>query len=181
MSDRPTVPPGIDWRRADLRNMNFAGISLEGSDMRATDVSGSNFTGANLRNVDFRGATMIGTTFQDANLNGAKMQGVLALKADFRGADMRQADMRGAYLDKAMMTQEMVATPADLEDRPSQAGNQEGRIEELKPNADLRAELDAAAAGAKALIKEPAQDVGREELGQLETQDPPRQGPRHKP
>ena len=49
MNDKPAAPSRVDWRGADLRNGNYAGMSLEGADMRATDVSGSNFTGANLR------------------------------------------------------------------------------------------------------------------------------------
>jgi uncharacterized protein YjbI with pentapeptide repeats len=114
MSEKPLAPPRVDWIGADLRNMNFAGMSLEGSDMRATDVSGSNFTGSNLRYVDFRGARMVGTMFQDANLFGAKMQGVEAEGANFRGADMRLSNFGGAYTDGAIMP---TPSPADLLDR----------------------------------------------------------------
>ncbi len=114
MNDKPAAPSRVDWRGADLRNGNYAGMSLEGADMRATDVSGSNFTGANLRYVDFRGAKMVGTTFLNANLYGAKMQGVEAFGADFRGSDVRQANFGGAYMDGAVMPP---PSPADLVER----------------------------------------------------------------
>ena len=43
------------WTRADLRGVNFAGVSLEGADLRATDLRGANFTGSNLRYADLPG------------------------------------------------------------------------------------------------------------------------------
>jgi uncharacterized protein YjbI with pentapeptide repeats len=114
MGDKPTAPPRVDWRGADMRNVSFAGVSLEGADFRASDVSGSNFTAANLRYADFRGATMHGTIFQNANLYGAKLQGVEAYEADFRGADMRQSNLGGAYLEGARLP---LPSPADLAER----------------------------------------------------------------
>jgi uncharacterized protein YjbI with pentapeptide repeats len=114
MTDQPAAPPRVDWRAADLRNVSFAGVSLEGADFRAADISGSNFTNANLRYADFRGAAMHGTMFQNANLYGAKMQGVEAFEADFRGADLRQANFGGAYMEGARMPS---PSPADLAER----------------------------------------------------------------
>ena len=111
MGDQPKDSPRVDWRWADLRNTNFAGMPLEGIDFRASDVSGANFTAANLRYADFRGATMHGTIFQNANLYGAKMQGVEAFEADFRGADMRLVNLGGAYVDGARLPP---PSPAEL-------------------------------------------------------------------
>jgi uncharacterized protein YjbI with pentapeptide repeats len=93
MPDKPNAPPGVDWRGADMRNVNMSGINLEGADLRAADLSGANFTGSNLRYADFRGARLQGTNFQNASLYGAKMQGVEA----------HQANLGGAYLDGAML------------------------------------------------------------------------------
>ncbi len=121
MSDKPAGSPRVDWRAANLRNVSFAGVSLEGADLRAADLSGSNFTAANLRYADLRGATLVGTTFQNADLYGAKMQGVEAYQADFRGADLRQANFGGAYLDGAMLPP---PSPADLVERSGGAAPQ---------------------------------------------------------
>lgn len=89
---KPAPPARIDWRGADMRNVNMSGLSLEGVDMRASDCSGSNFSNTNLRYADFRGAILNGTNFQNANLYGAKMQGVEAHQADFRGANVQLAN-----------------------------------------------------------------------------------------
>lgn len=120
MSNQPS--PRVDWRAADLRNVSFACVSLEGADLRAADLSGSNFTSANLKNADLRGAKLVGTNFQNASLYGAKMQGVEAQSADFRGADLRQANLGGAYLDGAMMPPPQISQPASKATLPTPKG-----------------------------------------------------------
>ena len=104
MSDQSNPPPRVDWRAADMRNVDLSGMNLEGADLRAADLSGANFTGSFLRNADFRGANVSGANFQNANLYGARMQGVEAFQADFRGAEVRLANFGGAYLDGAAMS-----------------------------------------------------------------------------
>jgi hypothetical protein len=96
-------PERINWKGADLRGVNMAGVNMENADLRATDLKGANFTGTNLRYADFRGASVQGANFQNADLYGARMQGVEAAHADFRGADMRLVNLGGAYLDGAML------------------------------------------------------------------------------
>jgi hypothetical protein len=106
-------PPRVDWRGADLRESNMAGINLEHADLRAGDLRDVNFSGSNLRYADFRGSDVSGANFQNANLYGAKMQGVVADGTDFRKSDLRRANFGGAYLEKAMMP---TLTPSQIVD-----------------------------------------------------------------
>jgi hypothetical protein len=126
MSEKP-APPRVDWRGADLRNVNMAGVLLEAADLRASDLSGSNFTSANLRYADLRGAKLTGTNFQNANLYGAKMQGVEAHHADFRGANLQLANFGGAYLEGAILPppspdNRPPLSPGEIADQSKQSG-----------------------------------------------------------
>jgi hypothetical protein len=74
-------------------------------------------------------------------------------------------------------------SPADLVERSGTVHGQEQTTQGVSPvglevSDGLSAKAEAAAAGAKASIQESPADIGREQLGQLPTQDPPRQ--RHK-
>jgi hypothetical protein len=102
MAEPKGPPPRVDWRCADLRGANMAGMSLRNADLRAANLAGCNFTGSDLAYADFRGANVQGPVFQNASLYGAKMQGVAAQQADFRGADLRQCNLGGAYMEGAM-------------------------------------------------------------------------------
>lgn len=112
MSEKQPSHPRIDWRAADLRGVNMAGVCLDHADMRAADLRGVNFAGCDLRYADLRGAHLEGATFQNANLYGAKLQGAEAFRVDFRGADLRQANLAGAYLEGAMMPPLTAAKPS---------------------------------------------------------------------
>jgi uncharacterized protein YjbI with pentapeptide repeats len=104
MADQTNGPrPRVDWRCADLRGVNMAGMSLRNADLRASNLAGCNFTGSDLAYADLRGANIQGAIFQNASLYGCKMQGVAAQQADFRGADLRQCNFGGAYLEGAML------------------------------------------------------------------------------
>ena len=122
MSDS-SVKPGVDWRGADLRGVNMAGVTLQHADLRATSLAGVNFTGSDLSYADFRGANVQGAVFQNASLYGAKMQGITAQQADFRGADLRQANLGGAYLEGAMLP----ATDKERLPSPSEIARQRGQ------------------------------------------------------
>jgi uncharacterized protein YjbI with pentapeptide repeats len=115
MSEANPSPARVDWRCADLRGCNMAGMSLRHADMRASDLRGCNFTGSDLSHADFRGSRLDGAIFQNATLYGAKMQGVEAFQADFRNADLRQANLGGAYLEGAMMTHQTPRQPTPSE------------------------------------------------------------------
>jgi hypothetical protein len=65
-------------------------------------------------------------------------------------------------------------SPADLSGGDGTATQQQANKPEVSP-ADLVAKVESAAAAAKAHIQESPAEVGREELGQLPSQDPPRQ------
>jgi uncharacterized protein YjbI with pentapeptide repeats len=159
----PQAGQRVDWKAANLQGVNLAGMNLEGADLRAADLRGVNFSGSNLRYADFRGAMLHYASFHNASLYGAKMQGAEAFGADFRGADLRQANMGGAYLEGAVWT---AVSPADLRERTEP-------VRTALPSG-LVASGEAAAAALKELTEEPAAHVGREGLGQLPTQDPPR-------
>jgi hypothetical protein len=100
-----TLGRRVDWRAANLRGTQLAGLNLEHADMRGADLREVNFTGSNLRYADLRGANVSGANFQQSTLYGAKLQGVEAFQTDFRNCDMRQCNFGGAYLDGAMMLQ----------------------------------------------------------------------------
>lgn len=165
MSDQQPERRHIDWKGANLRGQSLTEMNLEGADFRAADCREVDFTGSNLRYADFRGAMLHNASFYKASLYGAKMQGAEAFGVDFRGADLRQTNLNGAYLEGVMWP---AITPADLQERS-------GPVE---LPADLVSKLQALLGGAKGDVAEPAANVEREELGQLATQDPPRQRPK---
>ena len=103
MSDKQPDRQRIDWRGANLRGSDMAGMNLDYADLRASDCREVNFSGSSLRYADFRGACVQGANFQKASLYGAKMQGVEADGADFRNSDMRHVNLGGAYMQGAVM------------------------------------------------------------------------------
>jgi uncharacterized protein YjbI with pentapeptide repeats len=143
-NEKKSRPAPVDWRGADLRRVNMAGISLEQADLRACDLRGVNFTGSSLRYADLRGARLQGASFQNASLYGAKMQGAEAQQTDFRGADLRQANLGGAYLEGAVMpppsAPEVRQTPGEISiDRGAdgqQPGNGQDKGAEHEPGPD---------------------------------------------
>jgi hypothetical protein len=70
-------------------------------------------------------------------------------------------------------------SPADLVEREGSVHGQQQSMQGVSPvgldlPTDVRADVQAIAATAKSSIQESPADIGREELGQLPTQDPPR-------
>ncbi len=124
-SDAPA--PGVDWRncnmnglklpklfdlsastlrgatfdRADLSDVNLAGIKGSRSRFREARLRGAQFDGALLDGAEFLRADLTGASFRDANLRAARFQRAILRDADFTGAQIRnvkfdRADLSGA-------------------------------------------------------------------------------------
>jgi|SRR5947209_6180378 len=142
MSNEQPSPARIDYRGADLRGNNMAGMNLDYADMRGADMREVNFTRSSLRYADLRGARVQGANFQYAVLYGAKMQGVEAHQADFRNSDTRQVNWSGAYVDGAMMTPPQRQSPGEIGDgkrQPPETFWDERLEEERKGTQDANA------------------------------------------
>jgi hypothetical protein len=118
------TPPGVDLRKAKLKNANLEGFRLERADMRGADLEeaqlndaemfwadlrqanlrGALLMGAKLREADLRAADLVnaelaGAELIDANLSGADLRGAILLEADLSGADLRNALVTDANFD----------------------------------------------------------------------------------
>ena len=91
MSDQSSRP-GVDWRGADLRGVNMAGVTLQYADLRATNLAGVNFTGSDLSYADLRGANVQGAVLSGAFLTFAIVIG------EFTMASLLDRPAFGPYL-----------------------------------------------------------------------------------
>ncbi|WP_437901121.1 pentapeptide repeat-containing protein [Sorangium sp. So ce124] len=120
---------GADLRRADFRELSFAGARLDGVDLSEGDLREASFRGASLvgaklsrahlRGADFREANLRSAVFHRAELvrarfSRADLQRADLSLADLSGADLSDADLRGASLKGACLAQ-IVAQGANIE------------------------------------------------------------------
>jgi uncharacterized protein YjbI with pentapeptide repeats len=85
-----------DLRGADLRLVNFRGVSLEEADLREAELGGADFSEANMRGAKLEAARAVEARFMKTDLTGAE-----APRADFMGALLGGAVVRGANFEEA--------------------------------------------------------------------------------
>jgi hypothetical protein len=83
----------LDWR-ADLRDADLSGCSLDGADLTGVDLSGAILAGANLEGADCSHAIL-----RNADLTGAKLGRVNLVRADLTGARLPE----GALADPSVI------------------------------------------------------------------------------
>ena len=111
----------LDFRKANLANINLAGAKLFRANLSDANLSGaylvdinlvgSFLSGANLAGADVRGAILRGASLQginlsganlaDTNLAGAYLNDATLVSANLKGADLWQTSLGGANLNRA--------------------------------------------------------------------------------
>jgi uncharacterized protein YjbI with pentapeptide repeats len=97
-----------EWRSADLRELNLAGLKFPGA-----DLSLALFNGANLASAELVGAKVVKSSFTQADLSGADLSEADLSEAQLFRTKLGQARLRHAKLRSAFM-QEAQAEKADL-------------------------------------------------------------------
>ena len=97
-----------EWRSADLRNLNLAGVMLAGADLTLTLFNNANLAGANLA-----GARALKGSFSQADLSGADLSEADFSETQLYRANLGQTRLRRAKL-RAAYLQEVQAEKADL-------------------------------------------------------------------
>lgn len=99
---------GQSLERADLRNLDGAGLILDGANLRRADLDGANLTGASLKNANLASASLRDAHLSKANLGGSNLQksdleGAKLDGADLQATDLSRANLAGASMEKARL------------------------------------------------------------------------------
>jgi uncharacterized protein YjbI with pentapeptide repeats len=113
------------WRAADLRELNLAGLSVPGAFLEFASFVRTNLAGANLA-----GARLGGSTLELADLSGANLSGANLTEARFKHGILNGASFHGAILCASSLERAVAKSAdfsaADLSDVNCQMANLTG-------------------------------------------------------
>lgn len=115
-----------DFRFADLKGANFAGVDLLKADFRWADLRGANLQGAGLCEADLSFADLRGANLRGANLCGANLYKTYFSDADLRQAFLYGANLHGANLDNA----DLAGANLDFADLPLWCGSLDAHFDD---------------------------------------------------
>lgn len=95
-----------NWKsmRADLSDINLAGIDLSGINLFDADLDGANLEGTNLRNAVLSYANLSGTNLKDANLINANLSYANLMFSNLCNTDLSYADLKYANLAGSVLS-----------------------------------------------------------------------------
>ncbi len=108
----------VNFRKAEIKSINFSGTILIGADLRNADLRNANLTDANLTGADLTGANLTdadltgarlsdtkltNTNLTNTNLTGAKLTDAQLYGADLTDAKLNRAILYGANLNRAIL------------------------------------------------------------------------------
>jgi len=90
---------GADFRRADLKWVNFREANLSEVDFKSANLTSANMRGAKLTGANFNNTNMYVVSLAEAALTNASFNGVDLLGASLSNADLHEASFNETYFN----------------------------------------------------------------------------------
>jgi uncharacterized protein YjbI with pentapeptide repeats len=100
--EQPLNLRAVEFRRAPLAEVNFAGAILTQADLREANLAQADLHDANLVGAKLSKATLTGTSLAGADLRQADLHDANLRQANLTGANLRGADLSGVDLTQAV-------------------------------------------------------------------------------
>lgn len=88
---------------SDLRNVDLAGVQLQGANLDGAQLQGASLLGARLQGASFDTWRLVPAQLQGARLTVANLRGARLNHAQLQGADLDGATLQGASVDFAQL------------------------------------------------------------------------------